>query len=154
MQQVIEEGIASGELIPADPAQIRYAALGANVLYFLSAPLMRMIRGVDPLENGALEFRRTAAIQYLGQTIFVDRERGTQVAARVLAGTPMPPNSHNWPKLVPELRTRKANEVSTSERTQSSISGFGLTDRGVACLVPGYGAAQRRSATDRYGGRQ
>jgi TetR/AcrR family transcriptional regulator len=111
MQQVIEEGIASGELIPADPAQIRYAALGANVLYFLSAPLMRMIRGVDPLENGALEFRRTAAIQYLGQTIFVDRERGTQMAASVLAGTPMPASSHIWPRFVPELRANRTNEV-------------------------------------------
>jgi TetR/AcrR family transcriptional regulator len=110
-QQVLKEGIASGELIPVDPAQIRYAALGANVLYFLSAPLMRMIQGADPLENGALEFRRTAAIQYLGQTIFVDRERGTQVAARVLSGTPMPAESHIWPRLVPELRASTTNEV-------------------------------------------
>ena len=111
MQQVLEEGIASGELIPADPAQIRYAALGANVLYFLSAPLMRMIQGGDPLENGALEFRRMAAIQYLGQSIFVDREHGAQVASRVLAATPIPENSHIWPRLVPELRANRTNEV-------------------------------------------
>ena len=67
---------------------MRYAALGANVFYFLSAPLMRMVLGIDPLERGALEFRRKAAIQYLGQTIFVDREHGAQVAARVLAARP------------------------------------------------------------------
>jgi TetR/AcrR family transcriptional regulator len=92
MQQVLEEGIATGELIPVDPSQIRYAALGANIFYFLSAPLMRLIQGTDPRERGALEFRRDAAIQYLGQTLFVDREHGARVASRVLAATPMPTN--------------------------------------------------------------
>ena len=92
MQQVLEEGIATGELILVDPSQIRYAALGANVFYFLSAPLVRMIQGSDPRERSALEFRRTAAIQYLGQSLFVDREHGARVAARVLAATPMPPS--------------------------------------------------------------
>ncbi len=77
-------------MIPADPAQIRIAALGANVFYFLSAPMMRLIEGSDPLERSALESHRKRAIEYLGQTIFVDREHGARVAARVLASTPMP----------------------------------------------------------------
>jgi TetR/AcrR family transcriptional regulator len=107
MQEVIEEGIAAGELIPGDPAQFRYAALGANVFYFLSAPFLRLIDGVDPLERGALEFRRTSAIQYLGQTIFVDREHGAQVAARVLVATPMPQNGGIPPRPTPEFRASK-----------------------------------------------
>jgi TetR/AcrR family transcriptional regulator len=37
MMQVLREGIASGELIPVDPSQIRLAAFGANVFYFLRA---------------------------------------------------------------------------------------------------------------------
>jgi TetR/AcrR family transcriptional regulator len=110
MQQVLEEGIALGEMVPVDPSQIRYAALGANVFYFLSAPLMRMIQGTDPLERGALEFRRNASIQYLGQALFVDREHGAQVAARVLAATPMPENGGIRPQLTPEFRTIKTNE--------------------------------------------
>jgi TetR/AcrR family transcriptional regulator len=93
MQQVLEEGITSGELIAVDPSQIRHAALGANVFYFLSAPLMRLVTGADPLERGALEFRRKAAIEFLGQSIFIDREHGARVAARVLAATPMPESS-------------------------------------------------------------
>jgi TetR/AcrR family transcriptional regulator len=104
MQQVLDEGIASGELIAVDPSQFRYAALGANVFYFLSAPLMRMIVGVDPLEPAALERRRTAAIEYLGQTIFIDREHGARVAARVLAATPMPAHGGFLPRPVPEMR--------------------------------------------------
>jgi TetR/AcrR family transcriptional regulator len=93
IQLVLDEGIASGELIPVDPSQMRYAALGANVFYFLSAPLMQMIQGDDLLARDALELRRKSAIQYLGQTLFVDRKHGERVAARVLRSTPMPVNS-------------------------------------------------------------
>ena len=87
---VLEEGIAAGELIPAEWMQMVYAGLGANVFYFLSAPMTRLTQGFDPLEPAALEFRRKAAIEYLGQSLFVDRKYGAEVAARVLASTPMP----------------------------------------------------------------
>jgi TetR/AcrR family transcriptional regulator len=111
MQQVLEEGIASGELIPVDPLQICYAALGANVFYFLSAPVVRIIQGSDPLERGALEFRRTSAIQYLGQTLFVDRVHGARVAARVLGTAPMPQNGGNMPKAAPEFSVNNTQQV-------------------------------------------
>jgi TetR/AcrR family transcriptional regulator len=90
MEEVLLEGMASGELVSVDPTQARYAALGANVLYFLSAPLMGLVTGTDLLERSALEHRRATAVEYLGQTIFVDREHGARMAARVLAATPMP----------------------------------------------------------------
>jgi TetR/AcrR family transcriptional regulator len=93
IQVVVAEGIAAGELIPVEWSQIIYAALGANVFYFLSAPMNKLSQGFDPLERGALEFRRKAAIEYLGQAIFVDRKHGAQLAARVLAATPMPETS-------------------------------------------------------------
>jgi len=66
------------------------AALGANVFYFLSAPMMSLLLDTDPFDHDALEFRRKSAIEYLGNTIFIDREHGARVAARVLASTPMP----------------------------------------------------------------
>ena len=87
---VVEEGIRCGELIPVESSQVMYAALGANVFYFLSAPMMRLIAGADPMERSALEFRRRVSVEYLGQAIFIDRVRGAQAAARVLADTPMP----------------------------------------------------------------
>ena len=90
VQSVVEEGIAAGELIPAEQTQIIYAGLGANVFYFLSAPMMRLARNVDLLEPAAISFRRKAAIEYLGQAIFIDREHGSRIAAKVLATTPMP----------------------------------------------------------------
>jgi TetR/AcrR family transcriptional regulator len=90
MLAVVEEGIRCGELISVESTQVTYSALGANVFYFLSAPMMRLIGAVDPLDRSALEFRRKAAIEFLGQAIFMDRAYGAEVAARVLADTPMP----------------------------------------------------------------
>ena len=40
-QSLVREGIASGELIEADWMQMVLSALGANVFYFLSAPVWR-----------------------------------------------------------------------------------------------------------------
>jgi len=43
-----------------------------------------------PFEKAALQHRRNAAIQFLGQALFVDRKHGAAVAKRVLASLPMP----------------------------------------------------------------
>jgi hypothetical protein len=59
----------------------------------------------------ALEFRRTAAIEFLGQAIFVDREHGARAAARALAEMPMPKNGGIRPQPAPELRAIKTEEV-------------------------------------------
>jgi TetR/AcrR family transcriptional regulator len=106
VDRLLEDGISSGELVRVDPAQMRYAALGANLLYYLSAPLIKLAMGTDPLEPRELELRRKAAIEYLGQTIFADREHGARVAARVLATTPMPEISAIGNKIIrPAIET-------------------------------------------------
>ena len=87
---LVHEGIGSGELCNVDPMQMMYAALGANVFYFLSAPMVRLVTSSDPLEPGPMAERRTAAIEYLGQTIFTDRRRGARLAKSVLAAMPIP----------------------------------------------------------------
>jgi TetR/AcrR family transcriptional regulator len=101
---LVKEGIAAGEIIPVEWTQLIYAGLGANVFYFLSAPLTMLAQGYDPLTSTALAFRRKVAIEYLGQTIFVDRAHGAIVAARVLAATPMPDHIES-----PADRSRNAN---------------------------------------------
>ena len=88
-----DEGIRSGELIAVEGSQLMYAVIGPNVFYFLSAPMMRLMADtnpIDPFEPSALEFRRKAAVEFLGQAIFIDRPHGVLIAARVLADTPMP----------------------------------------------------------------
>jgi TetR/AcrR family transcriptional regulator len=89
-REAFTEGQSTGELIRVDDMQMMYAALGANVLYYLSGPVMGLLMEFDPFEPRALKFRRKAAVEYLGQTIFVDREHGARVATRVLAAVPMP----------------------------------------------------------------
>ncbi len=47
-QSMVREGIASGELIDVDWLQIHLATLGANVFYFLSAPVWRILMPFEP----------------------------------------------------------------------------------------------------------
>jgi TetR/AcrR family transcriptional regulator len=89
-QALVREGIESGELIHADWLQMQLASIGANVFYFLSAPVWRIIHDNDPFTPEALDQRRRAVVEFLGQAIFADRQRGADTAARVLADSPMP----------------------------------------------------------------
>lgn len=90
MMAAAAEGIRLGELVGVEKTQLMYAILGPNVFYFLSAPLMRLLTELDAFHPSALEFRRKAAVEFLGQAIFIDREHGARIAAKVLADTPMP----------------------------------------------------------------
>lgn len=90
MQSTVHDGIACGELIDVDWFQIPLAAMGANVFYFLSAPVWRMVMSFEPFDPDALAARRKALVEFLGQAIFNDRQHGAELAARVLADTPMP----------------------------------------------------------------
>jgi TetR/AcrR family transcriptional regulator len=89
-QALAREGIASGELIPVDWLQLHLSSLGANVFYFLSAPVWRRVLPDDPLDVEVLKKRRQALVEYLGQAIFMDRRHGAELAAKVFADTPMP----------------------------------------------------------------
>jgi TetR/AcrR family transcriptional regulator len=92
-QSMVREGIESGELIEADWMQFELAALGANVFYFLSAPMRRLIMQVEPFDLEVLREHRMKLVEFLGQAIFKDRQHGAQLAAKVLADSPMPDSS-------------------------------------------------------------
>ena len=100
LEEAIREGIKSGELCPIDWLQVVYSALGANVFYFLSAPMMRLVLPQDPMDCTALASRRKAAMQFLANALFVDRAHGASLARRVLADMPMPTvkNTRIWRK--------------------------------------------------------
>jgi TetR/AcrR family transcriptional regulator len=90
MEKIVREGMRKGELCEADWLQVIYAALGANVFYFLSAPLMRLVIPFEPFAQDVLEFRRKAALHFLGSALFVNRKHGAKLAKRVLKEMPMP----------------------------------------------------------------
>ncbi len=89
-QSIVREGIESGELIEVEWLQILLAVLGANVFYFLSAPVWRQVMEFEPFAPEELRARRVALVEFLGKTIFLDRKHGAELAARVLGDTPMP----------------------------------------------------------------
>ena len=90
-ESMAREGIESGEIIDTDWMQILFAGLGANVFYFLSAPMWKLIAGKeDMLTRDALAQRRKALLEFLGQAVFRDRQHGAELAARVHADSPMP----------------------------------------------------------------
>jgi TetR/AcrR family transcriptional regulator len=87
---MVREGIASGELIEVDWMQMILSSMGSNVFYFMSAPVWRLVLPIDPFDLDVLRARRSALVEFLGQAIFSDRKHGAELAARVLADTPMP----------------------------------------------------------------
>jgi len=91
LQKLVGEGIACGELIDVDWLQIPLVAMGANVFYFLSAPVWRLAMApFEPFAVEALRARRIALVEFLGQALFKDRQRGAEISQRVLADMPMP----------------------------------------------------------------
>jgi TetR/AcrR family transcriptional regulator len=90
LREVVHEGIETGELCQVDWLQVVYTTMGANVFYFLTAPMMRLTLSFDPLDDAAIESRRKAAVQFLGNALFVDRAHGASLAKRALADMPMP----------------------------------------------------------------
>lgn len=90
LRQIIEEAICTGELCHVDWMQIVYSSLGANVFYFLTAPMVQFMTAANPLDPAAVAARRIAAMEFLGQALFTDRRRGARLAQTVLSAMPMP----------------------------------------------------------------
>lgn len=86
----IEEGVQSGELWKADPMQVIYSIFGANVFFFLSAPMVTVALSINPFEPQMLEARRKTAVTFWGNALFTDRAHGAKLAQRVLRQMPMP----------------------------------------------------------------
>jgi TetR/AcrR family transcriptional regulator len=90
VREAVDEGIRTGELCEMDPLQVMYSIFGANVFYFLSAPMIQMALPFEPFAPNALKLRRKAAVQFLGKALFTDRTHGARLANRILADMPMP----------------------------------------------------------------
>jgi TetR/AcrR family transcriptional regulator len=90
LEATIRKGMHSGELCEGDWMQVVYSMLGANVFYFLSAPMVRLAMPDQTYDRSSIACRRVAAMQFLGNALFVDRAHGAKLAKRVLADIPMP----------------------------------------------------------------
>jgi TetR/AcrR family transcriptional regulator len=90
LRETVHQGIQTGELCETDWLQVVYSMLGGNVFCFLSAPMIQLAVQIKPFDADAIEFRRKAAVEFLGLALFRDRDHGAQLAQRVLADMPMP----------------------------------------------------------------
>ncbi len=72
----------------------------------MSAPMMRLSLSVEPFDPAHIALRRKAAVQFLGNALFVDRAHGAKLARRVLAAMPMPkpanrpPGENSWRRIL------------------------------------------------------
>ena len=84
----LEEGIRSGEFRSLDPAQTALSLTGANVFYFIAAPVLAEMTGRDPREPELLAQRRAAILDHAVSLLFADREAGRTLARTLLNESP------------------------------------------------------------------
>jgi len=75
LSRVIREGVASGEFRPIDPQQFIPSMVALVVFYFISAPMMKSVSGVDPLRPEKINERRAAVLDFIS-AVLLQRPKG------------------------------------------------------------------------------
>lgn len=83
---VVQAGTASGEFRQIESAGVLSTILGMNVFYFISAPMMRMIRGIDPFSPQCIRGHITTSLDFIGASLFTDRDYGIKLAKKIATG--------------------------------------------------------------------
>jgi TetR/AcrR family transcriptional regulator len=81
--KTVEEGIASGELRKVEAAGALSAIFGMNVFYFISAPIMRMVRGTDPFSAKCIAGHIATSLDFIGASLFAERKYGIALAKKI-----------------------------------------------------------------------
>jgi Tetracyclin repressor-like, C-terminal domain len=71
---VIGEGIDSGVFRPIDPLHFIPSMVALVVFYFISAPIMKSVIGVDPLSPDKIAERRAAVLDFISAALLVRPE--------------------------------------------------------------------------------
>lgn len=83
--KAVEDGIASGELRAVEGVGALSAILGMNVFYFISAPIMRLVRGADPFSAEGIGGHIASSLDFIGASLFTDRKYGIKLAKKIAA---------------------------------------------------------------------
>lgn len=67
---VMQRGMASGEFRRVDPQHFLFSVISMIVFYFSSAPLIRLLRGQDPLAPDQIAARRAAVLDLISTALF------------------------------------------------------------------------------------
>jgi TetR/AcrR family transcriptional regulator len=89
--KAVEEGIASGELRKVEAVGALRAIFAMNVFYFVSAPIMRLVRGSDPFSPEGIRGHIATSLDFVGASLFSDRKYGIKLAKKIAAaGSALP----------------------------------------------------------------
>jgi len=80
----LAEGIRSGELRDQEPGPVALSLTGANVFYFISAPVYQAMTGLDPRDPARIEQQRAALAGQAATVLFSDPEQGRRQARALL----------------------------------------------------------------------
>lgn len=68
--ELIRQGIAAGDFRPINPMQFVPSMVSLVVFYFISAPVMKHVAGVDPLSPQRIAERRAAVLDFISAALF------------------------------------------------------------------------------------
>jgi len=108
--KAVEDGMASGEFRKVEGVSALSAILGMNVFYFISAPIMRLVRGADPFSPECIRGHIATSLDFVGASLFTDRKYGVKLAKKIAAARLALPR---------ELRAQGSN----SQHSNSSQAG-------------------------------
>jgi len=70
---VIKEGQAAGDFRPVDPMHFVPSMIAVIAFHFTNAPVLRMVRGIDPLAPELVAARRAAVMDFISAALFRQR---------------------------------------------------------------------------------
>jgi TetR/AcrR family transcriptional regulator len=70
LQAVLHEGMETGEFRKVDPLNFALSIPALNVFYFVSAPMIRAVTGMDPLTPERIAARRRAVLDQVSHALF------------------------------------------------------------------------------------
>jgi TetR/AcrR family transcriptional regulator len=70
LSELIRAGTASGDFRPVNPLQFVPSMVALVVFYFINAPVMKTITGVDPLSTHRVAERRAAVLDFISAALF------------------------------------------------------------------------------------
>jgi TetR/AcrR family transcriptional regulator len=70
LSSLLKEGAASGDFRRVDPIQFIPSMIAVITFYFITAPIMRVMAGFDPMSPARIAARRAAVIDFISTALF------------------------------------------------------------------------------------
>src|SRR5258706_9478548 len=80
LNQILREGMASGEFREVEPVQFILTMVASIVFYFTSTPIIAAVTHADPLAPASIAARRAAVLDFIAAALFVAESRGSSKA--------------------------------------------------------------------------